>query len=75
MESPMAMACSGDLAPWYPLRIRWISSRTNSPAWVEADLPAARSSRARLMGDGEGIPQLTRKNQKRQGGLTRRPQQ
>lgn len=39
----MAMACLALRAPCLPSRICSISSRTNSPAWVEADLPSARS--------------------------------
>jgi len=37
LESPMAMACFVERAPCFPARISSISSRTNSPAWVEAD--------------------------------------
>src|SRR5207253_9121455 len=46
LERPMAMACSGDLAPCSPRRILWISSRTNSPAWVVGALPSRLSLRA-----------------------------
>jgi hypothetical protein len=45
-DGPMAMACFVLRAPCSPRRIRSISSRTNSPAWVEADLPARLSARA-----------------------------
>jgi hypothetical protein len=37
--SPIAMACFAFLAPCLPSRTWWISSRTNSPACVLADLP------------------------------------
>lgn len=37
LESPMAMACSGDRAPCSPDRICSISSRTNSPACVDGE--------------------------------------
>src|SRR6266568_1900599 len=40
LERPMAIACSGDLAPCSPRRILRISSRTNSPAWVVGALPS-----------------------------------
>jgi hypothetical protein len=39
-DSPIAIACCGDLAPCWPRRILRISSCTNSPAWVDGDLPA-----------------------------------
>src|SRR5271165_6063635 len=42
----MATACLGDRAPCLPSRTWWISSRTNSPACVEGDLPSRASSRA-----------------------------
>ena len=38
-ESPMAIACLAERAPCSPWRILSISPRTNSPAWVDADLP------------------------------------
>jgi hypothetical protein len=38
-DRPMAMACFDDRAPCFPLRMWSISSRTNSPACVDADLP------------------------------------
>jgi hypothetical protein len=47
LESPMAMACFAERAPCFPARISSISSRTNSPAWVEADFPSRASRRAR----------------------------
>ena len=34
-ESPIAIACLVDRAPCLPWRMWCISSRTNSPAWVE----------------------------------------
>src|SRR6266545_1096464 len=43
LESPMAIACWGDLAPCRPRRTCSISSRTNSPAAVDGRLPRARS--------------------------------
>jgi hypothetical protein len=49
LESPMAMACFVERAPCLPARISSISSRTNSPAWVEADFPSRSSERARSM--------------------------
>ncbi len=39
LESPMAMACSVERAPCFPSRMCSISSRTNSPACVDTDLP------------------------------------
>ncbi len=41
---PIAMACCGDRAPCLPSRTCSISSRTNSPAAVDADFPSRRSS-------------------------------
>jgi hypothetical protein len=38
-DSPIAIACWGDLAPCSPWRTFSISSRTNSPACVLGDLP------------------------------------
>jgi len=49
LESPMAMACFVERAPCFPARISSISSRTNSPAWVEGDFPSRLSRRARSM--------------------------
>jgi len=43
-DSPIAIACCGDRAPCLPSRTWWISSRTNSPAWVLGDLPSRASS-------------------------------
>lgn len=48
-ESPMAIACLADRAPCFPSRISSISSRTNSPACVEAALPSRFALAARLM--------------------------
>jgi hypothetical protein len=48
-ERPMAIACLAERAPCSPLRIDSISSRTNSPACVEADFPSRLSRRARSM--------------------------
>ena len=49
LESPMAIACFVERAPCFPARISSISSRTNSPACVEADFPSRSSRRARSM--------------------------
>src|SRR5438876_7740858 len=49
LERPMAMACLAERAPCLPSRMWCISSRTNSPAWVEGALPCSRSRRARSM--------------------------
>ena len=49
LERPMAIACFVERAPCSPLRISSISSRTNSPACVEADFPSGRSRRTRSM--------------------------
>ena len=46
-ESPIAIACFAEAAPCFPSRMCSISSRTNSPAWVEGDLPSSLSLRAR----------------------------
>src|SRR5690606_13477747 len=46
-ERPIAIACFGDRAPCLPSRTWWISSRTNSPACVDADFPSAFLRRAR----------------------------
>src|SRR6188472_1484529 len=45
----IAIACLVERAPCLPSRTWWISSRTNSPAWVLADLPSRLSRRARSM--------------------------
>src|SRR5207248_9358204 len=55
-DRPMATACCGERAPCSPSRICSISSRTNSPAWVEGDLPSRSSSRALSTGSSSGIP-------------------
>jgi len=39
LDRPIAIACSVDRAPCFPSRIWCISSRTNSPACVDGDLP------------------------------------
>jgi hypothetical protein len=46
LDRPIAMACRGERAPCLPLRTWRISSLTNSPACVAADLPSRASSRA-----------------------------
>ena len=55
LDRPMAIACSGERAPCLPSPMCSISSRTNSPAWVEGDLPSRSSSRARSIGSSSGI--------------------
>src|SRR5437762_6840283 len=55
-DRPMAIACCGERAPCSPSRICSISSRTNSPACVEGDLPSRSSSRALSTGSSSGIP-------------------
>jgi hypothetical protein len=47
LERPMAIACFVDRAPCFPSRTWCISSRTNSPAWVEGAFPSRLSWRAR----------------------------
>jgi hypothetical protein len=54
-ESPMAIACFADLAPCFPSRTCSISSRTNSPAWVDGDFPSRASSCARRNVSFSGI--------------------
>ena len=54
-DKPMAIACSGERAPCSPSLMCSISSRTNSPAWVEGALPSRSSSRARSIGSSSGI--------------------
>ena len=54
-ESPMAMACFAERAPCTPWRTCSISSRTNSPACVEGDLPFFLSRRARARTDFSGM--------------------
>src|SRR6185437_9706078 len=51
----MAIACRVDRAPCSPRRISSISSRTNSPAWVDGDLPSRLSCSAFLMVRWSGI--------------------
>src|SRR3954469_5775430 len=59
-ESPMAIACLAERAPCLPLRMSSISSRTNSPATVLADLPARAFRRARssVRFSGMGFPSV-----------------
>jgi hypothetical protein len=38
-DSPMAIACFAERAPCFPRLMCSISSRTNSPACVDGDLP------------------------------------
>jgi len=60
LDKPIAIACSGDRAPCSPSRMCSISSRTNSPAWVEGDFPSCSSSRALSIACSSGIPRLFR---------------
>lgn len=55
-ERPIAIAWRADRAPCFPRRISSISSRTNSPACVDADLPALASRRARRSVSALGMP-------------------
>ena len=57
-DKPIAIACWGDRAPCLPSRMCSISSRTNSPAWVEGDLPSRSSSRARSIVSCSGIEKV-----------------
>src|SRR4029453_10717108 len=54
-ESPIAIACLVERAPCLPSRTWWISSRTNSPACVEGDLPSSLSRSARSNVSCSGI--------------------
>src|SRR5262249_9656427 len=54
-DRPIAIACFVDRAPCLPPRMWCISSRTNSPAWVEGDLPLDASRRARSIVRRSGI--------------------
>lgn len=54
-DNPMAMACCGDLAPCFPSRTWCISSRTNSPACVDADFPCSLSRSALSTVSGSGM--------------------
>jgi len=62
LDNPIAMACCGDRAPCFPSRICSISSRTNSPACVDGDLPSRASSRARSIVSCSGITNWFRCN-------------
>src|SRR5512138_80165 len=57
-DRPMAIACFAERAPCLPLRMSSISSRTNSPATLLADLPARAFLRARssVRFSGMGLP-------------------
>src|SRR5437763_3101049 len=59
-DRPMAIACLVERAPCWPLRMSSISSRTNSPATVLADLPARAFRRARssVRFSGMGFPSV-----------------
>ena len=57
-DRPMAIACLVERAPCSPRRILSISPCTNSPAWVEGDLPAPLSSRAFSMMRLSGMLEL-----------------
>jgi hypothetical protein len=54
-DKPMAMACFADRAPCLPFLIFFISSCTNSPAWVPGDFPLALSRLAFFIVDLSGI--------------------
>jgi len=54
-DNPMAIACLAFRTPCFPSLTWSISSRTNSPAWVEGDLPSRASSRARIKVSFSGI--------------------
>src|SRR5207253_7165639 len=54
-DKPIAIACLVERAPCSPSRICSISSRTNSPACVEDDLPFRLSLRARFFVSSSGI--------------------
>src|SRR6185437_9098906 len=73
-ESPIAIACWGDRAPCFPSRICSISSRTNSPACVLADLPCLLSRSARSITSSSGMfsPPSDFKNS--YGGTHRNPE-
>lgn len=73
LESPIAIACFRLLTPCFPRFTCSISSRTNSPAWVVAALPARLSRRARsiVVFSGMRPPPLPRGNL-RTGGPARR---
>jgi hypothetical protein len=54
-ERPIAIACLGLRTPCFPSLTWWISSRTNSPAWVLGAFPSRASSRARSIVSFSGI--------------------
>lgn len=62
-DNPIAIACFGERAPCFPWRTCSISSRTNSPACVEGDLPscASRCARSITSFSGTDIPFKYRK--------------
>src|SRR5690242_7636114 len=57
-DNPIAIACSVERAPCLPSRTCSISSRTNSPAWVLADLPSRLSFFARAIASLSGMSHL-----------------
>lgn len=62
-ERPIAIACLVERAPCLPSRMCSISSRTNSPAWVEGDLPSSASGESGKLPDGGSLrlpPQICR---------------
>ena len=64
LDNPIAMACLVERAPCFPSRICSISSRTNSPACVDGDLPSLSSSRTRSIVSSSGIqPCFARKSE------------
>src|SRR5919204_4266054 len=60
LDRPMAIAWRAERAPCLPLRMSSISSRTNSPATVLADLPsrAFRRARSSVRFSGIGFPSV-----------------
>jgi hypothetical protein len=54
-DRPIAMACLVERAPCFPWRTWWISSSTNSPAWVDGDFPSRASLRARRFVSRSGM--------------------
>ena len=65
-ERPMAIACLVERAPCLPSRMWSISSRTNSPAWVDGLLPSRASRRARCSVSLSGIRPLGMRSALRQ---------
>jgi hypothetical protein len=57
-DRPIAIACCTEAAPCFPSRTCSISSRTNSPACVDGDLPSSASFRARSTTCSSGIARI-----------------